>query len=75
MINITSIIILCIYICITTYTYVNAHALFYYLYTSLLLATVQLNSNLTLACMRLTETQLIFKYTCELAVSAQTSLW
>ena len=39
-----------------------------------LLATVQLNSNLTLARVRLAKTRLIFKYTRELTASAQTSL-
>ena len=38
-------------------------------------STVQLNSNLTLARVRLAETGLIFKYTRVLAVSAQMSLW
>ena len=33
------------------------------------LATVQLNSNLTLACVPLAETQLIIKYILELAAS------
>ena len=36
---------------------------------------VQLNSNLTLARMHLAEARLIFKYTREMAASAQTSLW
>ena len=37
--------------------------------------TVQLNSNWTLACVRLAETRLIFKYTRELAASSRKSLW
>ena len=39
-----------------------------------LYCTVQLNSNLTLACVSLAETQLIFKFIQELVASAQTCL-
>ena len=43
-------------------------------YLILPVVTVQLNSNLTLARVRLAETRLIFEYTRELAASARMSL-
>ena len=45
------------------------------IFPSIYVATVQLNSNLTLAHVRLAETRHIFNYTRELAASALTSLW
>ena len=49
------------------------HATYYRGYTTQLhmyIPTVQLNSNLTLACMSLAETRLIFKYAHVLGASA-----